>query len=588
MKKIRDILQLIKKFASAEQNEIVQAAGILIVVSFATKILGMLFLSLVAKEFGASTETDLFYLASVLPETITNIILLGVISGSIIPIFINIKEQEGDTKFWHSFNSTLNISMLLFAILAAIAAIFSRQLIPLAIQLTNNSQNLTDMQINEVVWMMRIMLIPQIFLGLSAFFSTWLNIYNRFLVPQLAPFFFNIGKIIGVIVLVPLMGGSIWGLVWGSLLGSLLHLAIQIPLLRRLNFNFHFFLIDFKDRNLKKVLKLGLPRVLSLSLEQMAVIVDSVITLGLTAGSLTAYQLAVRLISLPMGLFGTNYAIASYPTFAKLYAKGERQKFSELFFKIINQILYLTLPVAVVFIVMRVPIVRLIYGIFGGNFTWDNTILVAGIVLFFSLGIIFESLRTAMFRVYFAIHNSIVPLMASIFVVVGGIVTGILLSNYFSHFDTINIQSFVFNPEYFITKGEGTAGAAGLALSSSIIFTLEFLFLFIILYKKKVVFGLRKFLKGLLIKLFAALLMFIACYLMAKLWEEILNTSKTIQLMFLSISTIISSFMIYLWSSYVLRLEEADLFVTLIFENLQKLFNKLSFKKDVKKITNLS
>lgn len=580
MRTAKELLSLVKRLLQAEQNEIVSAAGFLIVITFATKILGMFFLTLVAKEFGASTETDLYYLASVLPETITNIILLGVISGSIIPIFINIREKEGETKFWHSFNSTLNISMLFFGLLAFLAAIFSRQLIPLAVQLTQNTHNLSDMQINEVVWMMRILLIPQIILGLSAFFSTWLNIYHRFIIPQLAPLFYNIGKLIGVAILVPLMGGSIWGLVWGSIIGAVLHILIQIPLLRYLNFNFKVLFIDIYDKNLKRVLKLGLPRVFSLGMEQIALIVDSLIALGLTAGSLTAYQLAVRLISLPMGLFGTNFAIASYPSFAKLHATEQKVKFSELFFKIMNQIIYLTLPMAVIFIVMRVPIVRLVYGIFGGNFDWDDTLLVAGIVLFFSWGLIFEGLRTTMFRVYFAIHNSIIPLFASIFVVIGGIITGILFSNYFSHFNQISLQALEFNPNYFLSKGDGVAGAAGLALSSSLIFTLEFIFLFTILYKKKVIFGVRKFLKSLLYKLIAAMIMFVACFLMAKLWEEILNTTKTLQLIFLSISTIISSFMIYIWTSYMLRLEEADLLVNLLFSNLEKLVNRLK-KKNV-------
>lgn len=76
------------------------------------------------------------------------------------------------------------------------------------------------------------------------------------------------------------------------------------------------------------------------------------------------------------------------------------------------------------------------------------------------------------------------------------------------------------------------------------------------------------------------MIMFVACFLMAKLWEEILNTTKTLQLIFLSISTIISSFMIYIWTSYMLRLEEADLLVNLLFSNLEKLVNRLK-KKNV-------
>jgi len=575
MRSLKEILNLLKKFLVAEQHEIVSAAGMLIMISLVTKVLGMLFLTLVARQFGASTETDLFYLASILPETITNIILLGVISGSIIPIFINIKEKDGEPKFLQSFNSTLNISMIFFALLAFIAAVFSRQLVPFALQLAQKQAYLTDPQVNEVVWMMRLLLIPQIVLGISAFFSSWLNIYHRFVIPQLAPLFFNVGKIVGVLVFVPLMGGSIWGLVWGTLLGSLLHLLIQIPLMRYLKFNLKLFAINFRDQNFKKVLKLGLPRILSLSMEQAAVIVDSILALGLTAGSLTAYQLAVRLVSFPLGLFGANYAIASFPHFASLFARGEKENFSLLFFKVLNQIIFLSLPVSVLFIVMRVPIVRLVYGIFGGNFTWDNTLLVAWIVMFFSLGIIFEGLRTAMFRVYFAIHNSFIPMLSSIFVVVSGIVTGILFSNYFSHFDSFTLEMLKFNGQYFLSKGTGVAGAAGLALSSSLTFTLEFVFLLYMLYRKKVVFQMRKFIIELFKKLLAAAIMLILCYAMAKLWEEVLNTTKTFQLIFLSFSTMLSSLMIYIWSSYLLKIEEVDLFMSMLFSNVTKVIRKI-------------
>lgn len=575
MKTVKKIYESIKCFCVAESTEIVAAAGALILISIVTKVLGMLFLTLVTREFGASIETDLFYLASVLPETITNIILLGVISGSVIPIFIKIKEKDGESKFLHSFNSTINVSMLVFAVLAIVAAIFSRQLIPLALSIAQKNETLSDVQLNEVVWMMRVLLIPQVILALSAFYTTWLNIYHRFVVPQLAPLFFNIGKIIGVLLFVKLLNGSIWGLVWGTLFGSLLHLLIQIPLLKHLKYSILPIALDFKDKNLLKVLKLGLPRVFSLSMEQVAVIVDSIIALSLTTGSLTAYQLAVRLISLPLGLFGTNYAIASFPVFAKLYARGEKQEFSTLFYKILNQIIYLSLPVAVIFIVMRVPIVRLVYGIFGGEFTWDNTLLVAWVVLFFSLGITFEGLRTAMFRVYFAIHNSIIPMISSIFVVVGGIVTGILFSNYFSHYNSFTISMLEFRPDYFLTKGNGMAGAAGLALSSSIIFTTEFIFLLLMLAYKKVIFNLSGFLKDLLKKFIAAAMMMLVCYFMSKLWEEVLNTTRTFQLIFLSFSTMISAIMIYLWSSYLLKIPEGDQFINTATSQLKKLWSKI-------------
>ena len=509
------------------------------------------------------------------PETITNIILLGVISSSIIPIFIKIRENEGEKKFLESFNSTINISILVFGILAILAAIFSRQLIPLAVSIAQKTDTLSPMQLDQVVWMMRILLIPQVVLAISAFFSTYLNIYQRFVVPQLAPLFFNIGKIIGVLFFVKLLDGSIWGLVWGTVFGSLLHLLIQIPLMKHLQFKLKPFWIDLKDKNFLGVLRLGLPRVISLSMEQLAVIVDSIIALSLTIGSLTSYQLAVRLVSLPLGLFGTNFAIASFPAFSRLHATGQKEAFSKLFFKVLNQIIFLSLPIAVLFMVMRVPIVRLVYGIFGGEFTWDNTLLVAWIVLFFSIGLTFEGLRAAMFRVYFAIHNSIVPMFSSSFVVIAGITTGILFSNYFSHYNEFAIDMLVFHPEYFLSRGNGVAGAAGLALSSSLVYSIEFIFLLIMLAKMKIIFNLKSFLIDLAKKFLAAAIMMVVCYFMAKLWEEVLNTTRTFQLIFLSFTTMISAIMIYFWSSYVLKIPEGDQFLNYANRNFKKLWLKL-------------
>ena len=193
---VKKTLSSLKNILTREQNEILSAAAMLMVLLFATKIVGMVFLTLVAKEFGASAETDLFYLASVIPETITNVILLGAISGSIIPIFVRIREKEGNSKFIDSFSSTMNLGMLVFIILSGIVMIFAKQLIPFAVELVQRDVPLTPTEIDTVVGMMRVLLIPQIILGASAFISSGLNIYQRFIVPQLAPLFYNVGRIL--------------------------------------------------------------------------------------------------------------------------------------------------------------------------------------------------------------------------------------------------------------------------------------------------------------------------------------------------------------------------------------------------------
>ncbi|HRN86948.1 MAG TPA: lipid II flippase MurJ [Candidatus Dojkabacteria bacterium] len=572
---VKKTISSIRSILTREQNEILSAAAMLMVLLFATKIVGMVFLSLVSSQFGASADLDLFYLASAVPETITNIILLGAISGSIIPVLVKIKEKEGDEKFSSSFSTIMNLGMLLFVFLSVLVMIFAKFTVPFAVEITQRSGDLSPDDIENVISMTRILLIPQIILGASAFLSSGLNIHHRFIIPQLAPLLYNLGKIIGIIFLIPIVDDKIWALVWGTLIGAVLHLLIQIPLWRELKIGYRFLYVNLRDKNFVEAMKLGLPRVLGLSVEEVARIADTLISFSLTVGSLASYQYALRLTAIPLNLFGTSYAIASFPSLSRLWSNGSKIEFEILVRKIINQVLFLALPVSGLFIILRVPIVRLVYGILGGSFTWADTLQVSWVLMFFAIGISLETLRTTLFRVYFAIHNSIVPLISSVFVLIFGVITGILLTNYFSNFYEFSILKITFNPSYFFNRSDGPLAVGGLALSSSLVFSAEFFLLLFILRYKKVITNLRGLGKEMIIKLFATLVMMTSAYTMAKVWEGILQTDKTVQLILLTATTALTAFGIYLITCKLLRIEEVNVFMRFIVRT----FKKLSFFK---------
>lgn len=573
---------MVKKFFSSigniltrEQNEIISAAVMLMALLLATKVVGMVFLSMVASQFGATGDTDLFYLASVIPETITNIILLGSISGAIIPVLIKVKEERGSEKFGESFSSIMNLGMLSFMILSLVVMIFAKYTIPLAMEALHSTNELTKDDIDKVVSMMRILLIPQILLGASAFISSGLNIYQRFIIPQLSPLFYNLGRILALVILVPFLHDPIWSLVWGTLLGAILHLLVQLPLWKKLKIGYKIFYLDMKDKNVVQAIKLGLPRMLGLSVEEVARIVDSLISFSLTMGSLTAYQYAVRLTSIPLNLFGTSYAIASFPTLSKLWANNKKDEFEVLVKRIINQVIFLSLPVSVIFLILRVPIVRLVYGILGGNFTWENTLQVSWVLMFFAVGISLETLRTTIFRIYFAVHDSVTPFISSIFVLIFGVISGIMLTNYLSHFNVFAITKITFVPSYFFSKSDGPLAVGGLALSSSLVFGAEFFFLLIILRYKRILTKISDLLKEILLKVGIAVVMAILTFFLAKVWEDILRTELTVQLMILTFTSSGIAFIMYIILCKLFKVEEVNIFL----EFLDRVRKKISFSK---------
>jgi len=189
--------------------------------------------------------------------------------------------------------------------------------------------------------------------------------------------------------------------------------------------------------------------------------------------------------------------------------------------------------------------------IIGNEFTWDNTLMVAWVVFFFSLGLIPEVLIVFLNRVFFATKDTVRPLVVAVFTVVAGIVTGILFTNYFSHFNTFSLKILYWEPSYFFSKGDGMAAVGGLALSSSLVYSLTFIFLFVLLLRKMGSLDLKKFWLVVLRKVAYGLAMAIFMYTLLKMWDQVLDTARTINLLVLTFSTIIPGICLYLWLGYI-------------------------------------
>ncbi len=562
----------VKNLLIREENGIVNAAFILMVLVLITKVAGLLFNSMSAGFLGAGPYNE-FLFASNIPEIISASILLGAISASIIPALVEAREEKGHSVFLNVFSTLVNTSLLLFSVIAIIIAVTAGELMPWMIEkVIRPVDPPSSEELSNIILMMRVLMIPQIILGISTYISSSLNVMQRFVVPQLAPLFYNFGRILAIIALVPVLGRSPWVLVWGTLLGAVFHLLIQLPLAIKLNIKY-LPVIDLKNKYFHSVLKLGLPRIAGLSAEQIAYGADRFIAYGLIGYSLTAYELSIRLVVIPISLFGMTFATAAFPALSRAYIKHDMVRFKEVFLRVLNQIFFLALPVTSMLLVLRLPITRLFYGIFGGNFTWEYTKLVAWGVMFFALGITFEALRSFIYRTYYALHNSTIPLVSAIFVVIGGITTGILFTNYFSHFNDLSVFNLEWNPKYFLEKSDGLAGIGGLALSSSLIYTVEVIVLSLFLNFKYLKLKYSEMIFPISKKLFIALLTTIFAYFMYAFYNDILDTSKTWQIFFLTTSTVIAASSFYLLLSYEFKVKEVEI-VDIIVDKFIYLFKK--------------
>lgn len=561
IKKINNIL-------SREQTQILEAAFSLMLPSLLTKITGQLFNLIAASYFGTEDKGwNQFLLASSIPELLTNVLLIGALGSIVIPILIDCKKNEGNEKFYRVYSSIINASMLVFGFVALILCISADFVLPSLLKIFASDANtaLTNQDMSQIVNMMRVMLIPQIVLGFSVFVSSGINVYDRLIIPNLAPLFYNIGRIFAVVVLVPLMDFSPWAIVWGTLLGALLHLGVQLPLFRSLDFNYRF-VIDWRSKYIKEIGTLGVPRMFAIASEHIALTFDKFLAFGFSNGTAALFYANSLSLVIPT-LFGYTFSYASFPTISRHFVNNETKEIKIIVTKTLNEILFFALPFTVIFMVMRVPLVRLSFGLLPGtNFSLNDSYLVSWILMWFSICWVFVSGRWFVYRLFYAAKDTLIPFVVSLFGLTLTIILSLVFANLFSHNSVYAVSDIRLSWNNLVTRGDNSAGVGGLALAMSISYTFEFFILLILFHYKKVKFDVKAVIDSTSRKLIAGGIMLVVMYFMYKTWNVLsylpdragpgYTGSTTVNLGVLTILTVATGFLVYLLICRLLNVEE--------------------------------
>ncbi len=445
---------MFKKFFHQQINSITVAAALVALSSLFSRLLGIIRDRILAGRFGAGADLDIYYAAFRVPDLIYNLIVLGALSAGFVPIFTSLikdfscrKEDENskgeNEEAWALANNILNIMFVGLIALSFFGIIFAPSLTRLlAPGFSADSQAATAS-------LTRIMFLSPLFLGISGVLGGILQSFKRFLVYSIAPIFYNFGIIVGALYFSSRWG--LYGLAWGVALGAFLHMAVQIPSVYILGFRYKLGII-WRDFNTNKILKMMVPRTMSLAISQINLIVITVIASGLSSGSLSVFNLANNLQSFPIGIFGISFAIAAFPSLSS--AAFDKEKLTANFSQTIRQILFFIVPATVLIIALRAQIIRVILGT--GNFDWQDTVMTMNTLGFFVLSLFAQATIPLLIRVFYARQNSSIPFYLGLATVL------------------VNIGlSFLFSK---------TLGVAGLALAFSIANILNFVLLWIWLY----------------------------------------------------------------------------------------------------------
>jgi putative peptidoglycan lipid II flippase len=376
-----------------------QAAYILGIFAIMSQIFALIRDRILASTFGASVQLDMYYAAFRLPD-IFFVLLAAFFSVSILVPHI-VQKQDSIDELKRYFNSIFTfvsmISIILFVCMWYVAPYFLQYIVP---QLYLQHQH-------ELTVMTRILLIQPILLSLSGFFGSFAQAQKKFILYSISPVMYNIGIIIGIVLLYPIY--DIYGLVLGVVLGALLHVGILIPFMDNTYFP-QFSKMYLKD--VRQLISHSIPRTFAMMSNQILLVCITFFAGLLTTGSIAIFNLAYNLQSVPLAIIGVSYSLAAFPSLALLYKEKKQKEFYELLSRAIRHVFFWSLPVVACFIVLRAQIVRVILG--SGNFDWNETILVAAALALFTLSLIAQTASQVLIRAFYAMGKTVYPFIATV------------------------------------------------------------------------------------------------------------------------------------------------------------------------------
>jgi putative peptidoglycan lipid II flippase len=441
---------------SPANRQIARAAGTVMLAFVFSQVIGLARSILVAGRFGASAELDAFLAANRVSETLFLLVAGGALGSAFIPKFTEFLVKQEREKAWNLASAVGNSVLLVLSGLAMLTGVFAPQVVRYVLAPGFSAD---PAQLALTVHLLRIQLVASVLFGLGGLVVGILNSHQVFLIPALTPAMYQSGIIFGVLVLSPKMG--IYGLAWGVVLGAGLYLGLQIPdLLKR--GGFYRLTLGWGNPAVAEVVRLMGPRLLGVAVVQLNFWVNIWLASRMAAGSVTALSYGFALMLMAQAAIAQSIATAAMPTLAAQFALGQMGELRASLASSLRGVLLLSLPAAAGLILLREPIVALLYQ--RGQFDSRAVQMVAWALLWYALGLVGHAVLEVLARAFYALHDTLTPVLVG--------VAAMTLNVFFS---------FLFSTLF---QNLGLLPHGGLALANSLATALEAAALFMLMRRR--------------------------------------------------------------------------------------------------------
>lgn len=404
---------------SAEKSSrrgLARAAGLIGIGGMASRVLGLVREMVIAAQFGTGEFTAAFNLARTIPTAIYDFLVGGLLSSALVPVFSEYATRDDDNRsLWQLAGLMLSLVALVLVGFTLLIMIFTPQLMPLLVD-----GDKPELRANTAI-LLRFIAPSMFFLGLSGVFTGLLYALKRFTFVSFTAAVYNLGIIIGAVVLSRGFVGDaqILGLALGMVLGSVLHIALLLPDLWGLPLRWQLGKF-WEDPGLRRIVKLYIPVALSFVVSNIGILIDRNLATSTAATQTIPWMSsATTLIQFPLGIVAATISLAVLPNLSRMAAVADWDGFRDMLKLGMRLVLVLMIPATVGLFLLAHPIVRLLFE--RGEFVPYDTFWTGNALQLYLIGMTFAAIDQVLIIAFYSRQDTWTP------AIVGMVAVGVYL-----------------------------------------------------------------------------------------------------------------------------------------------------------------
>ena len=450
---------------SKKSKSIVRSGLLLTLMTFASRIMGLIREMTKASFLGTGLYADCFSVAFMIPNLFRRLFAENAISVAFIPTFKDYLAKGESDENKKSTQEFLHATFTLVTFLTACVVVLGILLTPFIMPLFCKAPEAGSadyaaqleyylLERSETAALTRIMF-PYLFLiSIAAFFQGILNTCGIFAPSGFTPVMFNGIVIVSTYLLAPHTSNPARAMSLGVILGGSVQAIFQWPFVMKTGWKVGVTSIKkaFSNPGTRKVLSLIAPTIVGIAAYQLNDTVSTSLAKYVGPGIASSLQYSLRLQELILGIFAVSIGTVILPDLSGFANKKDWSEFNKMLLQAIKIMTLISIPITAYSLITGRELISLLYK--KNQFDDNSVAMTLGVFRFHIAGLLFIALNRIMAPAFYAQKKPKLPTIAGLINFASNIILVLILSR--------------------PMKGNGIA----LALSVASLFNTVFLFIF--------------------------------------------------------------------------------------------------------------